>query len=70
MNYFWKSNTQMDEKEPSKPLKFEEFDFDQLLSKYGPEGLYELGDLFQAFALKDIEFANQMSEDEEDACYS
>lgn len=55
MNDFWIPNTQMNEKEPAEPLKFEEFDFDQLLSKYGPDGLWELSDKLREIALNDAE---------------
>lgn len=64
MNDFWKTNTQMDEMEPSEPLKFEEFDFNQLLSKYGPDGLWELSDKLREIVMKDVEFSTQMSEDD------
>ena len=71
MNDFWKSDSKKFdlEKTFTKPLKFEEFDFDALLSKYGPDGLYELGDILQGIALKDAEFARQMDTDVEDDCY-
>lgn len=70
MNDFWIPNTQMNEKEPAEPLKFEEFDFDQLLSKYGPDGLWELSDKLREIALNDAEASRIARWTDDDACYS
>lgn len=65
MNDFWKSDSKKFdlEKAPAEPLKFEEFDFDLLLSKYGPDGLWELADKLRDIAREDADFAKKLDDD-------
>lgn len=69
MDDFWVTNSRKFDQAQTEPRKFEEFDFEALLSKYGPDGLWELADKLQGIALKDVAFATRMCEDEEDDCY-
>jgi len=42
------------EREPGDSLIFKEIDFEDLLSKYGPEGLYDLAKELMKVADKDV----------------
>jgi hypothetical protein len=69
MDDFWVTNSRKFDQAQTEPRKFEEFDFEALLSKYGPDGLWELADKLQGIALKDVEFAIRTSEDEDNAFF-
>lgn len=43
------------EKAQTESREFEEFDFEALLHKYGPDGLWELSDKLRDIAMKDAE---------------
>lgn len=43
------------EKAQTESREFEEFDFEALLNKYGPDGLWELSDKLRDIAMKDAE---------------
>lgn len=43
-----------DKNRESNPFDFSDIDFELLLNKYGPEGLYELADRLKNIADKDV----------------
>ncbi|MFA5404859.1 MAG: hypothetical protein WC358_07995 [Ignavibacteria bacterium] len=63
MDDFWVTNSRKFDQAQTEPRKFEEFDFEALLSKYGPDGLWELADKLRDIAREDADFAKKLDDD-------